>query len=221
MIANMKISEIVPSASTNGETVYDFAVFVDRSTYVSKCYSNGFRCFEYEFETTMNSSQVMHEDNDKDHTFNLRMCAEFLLNEMHTYALVELGEDYGKVLRVFTEKELIKVVNADIYKRLVNLRDAYCKYEEAKAEVLEIDKDIEYLSSDDFVITFGAILPTISIKVIRPEIKNEIMNYLNKKYRKNVGVNVKSTYVDDPTQKIKELNDRKEILMTPGVKSIM
>lgn len=223
-LKRLTMSAFVPTTFNyeNQKSVYDYAVFIDRynRTDTLNKGEGKFVGYEYSLYTLNNGYQVMYEEDNNDikHAYMLRLCAELVVDSKPVFALVEIGNDYGKILNVFREEELKLQVSPEIYDSLLKSHKAHCDYKDDKESIDEIDKDIEELSSEQ-----GSI-KSITIEMVRDEIYNEIMSVLNKyKCNKhNVDIKMTSTsYKGAIDTKLKKLQQKKSMLLTPGVKSIM
>lgn len=225
----MQAQTVVPKAfdSADKGIVYDYAIFLDRYnlTHTHCGVPIKITGHEYQFHTLLNDHQVMYEDKYYDevsgkedpdaefeHANNLRECANLLRHGFTVFALVELGENHGRVLKVLTEDDIQKknILTPEQYKTLIDLRDRFACYEERKQGVLDIDKDIEYLQSED------ACVYNIKFDVLRYEQYQEIKQYLQK-FHKNLEVDYGYPSHNMAKDKLKDLELKQEALITPGI----
>lgn len=204
------------------DVVYDYAIFLDRYN-LTQDHNNvpiKIKGYEYQFYTLLNDLQVMYEDIGEkntetafEHATNLRTCAELLYHGITVFAVVELGENHGRVLKIIPEKDIKNILTPEQYKTLIGLRDRHANYDERRLDMHELNKDIEYLKNDE-----DACVYTIKIDVIRYEEYQEIKQYLRKNY-KRLDVDYgypSSTMVKD---KLRDLELKKTAMLTPGVEA--
>lgn len=210
------------------EVVYDYAIFLDRYN-LTQDHNNvpiKITGYEYQFHTLFNDLQVMYEDkyyNENtgeknteaafEHATNLRTCAELLYHGITVFAVVELGENHGRILKIIPEKEIKNILEPEQYKTLIDLRDRHANYEERRLDMQELNKDIEYLKNDE-----DACVYTIKFDVIRYEEYQEIKQYLMSNYKRlDVDYGYPSTSM--VKDKLRELERKKVAMLTPGVEA--
>lgn len=219
MASYFNVTPTAYNVETKGN-VYDYAIFIDR-------YRDSLGNDEYCFETLLNSDQVMYEDTEDhnivvdEHTFNLRLCTEYLLNGIDTFALVEIGPNHGKVLRVLTSIEVKHKIAPEHYEYLIETRNKRGYYAENKKTIENIDKKMQILQSQDVSVY------TLKFDVIGYENFQTIKEYL-KLFDINIRVNgnndedhavLSANWIIN--NKLKKLEKQKENLLTPGVIAYM
>jgi hypothetical protein len=207
--------------------VYDYAIFIDRYNLTEKNHNNvpiKLKGHEYQFWSLMNGDQVMYKETHYDektktfdndvyvHNTNLDKCAELLRYGITVFVIIELGENHGRVLEVISEGNLDKTLTPEQQKTLITMPNCLAKYEKRREELRLLDKDIEYLKTEDPCVY------TIKFDVYGPDVYEDVRMYLNNYKRR---FDIDTSYPDKSMvkDKLKDLELKKEVMTTPGVET--